>query len=139
MWARRSSRTWGGGTLRRHRQRGDIDLLVVVGDAGRVLGIFTDGDLRRAFEKHIDLQSARIDSVMHANPRTIAPDRLAVEAVEMMERYRINALLVADADGRLLGALNMHDLFTARVAPSLAAGQALRETATLFRLDGSRF
>jgi arabinose-5-phosphate isomerase len=95
--------------------RGGLGLVAVVGDAGRVLGIFTDGDLRRAFEKHIDLQSARIDSVMHANPRTIAPDRLAVEAVEMMERYRINALLVADADGRLLGALNMHDLFTARV------------------------
>ena len=95
--------------------RGGLGLVAVVGDAGRVLGIFTDGDLRRAFEKHIDLQSARIDSVMHANPRTIAPDRLAVEAVEMMERYRINALLVADADGHLLGALNMHDLFTARV------------------------
>ena len=95
--------------------RGGLGLVAVVGDAGRVLGIFTDGDLRRAFEKHIDLQSARIDSVMHANPRTIGPDRLAVEAVEMMERYRINALLVADADGRLLGALNMHDLFTARV------------------------
>lgn len=52
---------------------------------------------------------------MHAGPRTIGPDRLAVEAVEMMERYRINALLVADTDGRLLGALNMHDLFTAKV------------------------
>jgi len=95
--------------------RGGLGLVAVVGDAGRVLGIFTDGDLRRAFEKHIDLQSARIDSVMHANPRTIGPDRLAVEAVEMMERYRINALLVADANGCLLGALNMHDLFTARV------------------------
>jgi len=95
--------------------RGGLGLVAVVGDGGRVLGIFTDGDLRRAFEKRIDLQSARIDSVMHGNPRTIAPERLAVEAVEMMERYRINALLVADADGRLLGALNMHDLFTARV------------------------
>jgi len=95
--------------------RGGLGLVAVVGDAGQVLGIFTDGDLRRAFEKRVDLQAARIDSVMHANPRTIAPDRLAVEAVEMMERYRINALLVVDADGRLLGALNMHDLFTARV------------------------
>jgi arabinose-5-phosphate isomerase len=95
--------------------RGGLGLVAVVGDDGQVLGIFTDGDLRRAFEKRFDLQAARIDSVMHANPRTIGPDRLAVEAVEMMERYRINALLVADADGRLLGALNMHDLFTARV------------------------
>jgi arabinose-5-phosphate isomerase len=95
--------------------RGGLGLVAVVSDGGQVLGIFTDGDLRRAFEKRVDLQAARIDSVMHANPRTIGPDRLAVEAVEMMERYRINALLVADADGCLLGALNMHDLFTARV------------------------
>ena len=95
--------------------RGGLGLVAVVGDDGQVLGIFTDGDLRRAFEKRIDLRSARIDSVMHAGPRTIGPDRLAVEAVEMMERYRINALLVADTDGRLLGALNMHDLFTAKV------------------------
>jgi len=95
--------------------RGGLGLVVVLDDEGRTQGIFTDGDLRRAFEKRIDLRSARIDSVMHAGPRTIGPDRLAVEAVEMMERYRINALLVADTDGRLLGALNMHDLFTAKV------------------------
>ena len=95
--------------------RGGLGLVVIVGEAGQTLGIFTDGDLRRAFEKRIDLQTARIDSVMHAGPRTISPDRLAVEAVEMMERYRINALLVADEAGRLLGALNMHDLFTAKV------------------------
>jgi arabinose-5-phosphate isomerase len=88
---------------------------VILDDEGRMLGIFTDGDLRRAFEKLIDLRTARIDSVMHVSPRTIGPDRLAVEAVEMMERYRINALLVADGDGRLLGALNTHDLFTAKV------------------------
>jgi arabinose-5-phosphate isomerase len=95
--------------------RGGLGLVVIVDDDGRVLGVFTDGDLRRAFEKRIDLQAARIDGVMHAAPRTIAADRLAVEAVEMMERYRINALLVVDGDHRLLGALNMHDLFTAKV------------------------
>ena len=95
--------------------RGGLGLVVIVGAAGEVLGIFTDGDLRRAFEKRIDLQAARIDSVMHAGPRTIGPDRLAVEAVEMMERYRINALLVANGAGHLLGALNMHDLFMAKV------------------------
>ncbi len=95
--------------------RGGLGLVAIVDDGGRTLGIFTDGDLRRAFEKRIDLQSAPIASVMHAGPRTISPERLAVEAVEMMERYRINALLVADPDGRLLGALNMHDLFTAKV------------------------
>jgi arabinose-5-phosphate isomerase len=95
--------------------RGGLGLVVVTDATGRPLGIFTDGDLRRAFEKRIDLAVARIDSVMHAGPRTIGPDRLAVEAVEMMERHRINALLVADGDGRLVGALNMHDLFTAKV------------------------
>ena len=95
--------------------RGGLGLVVVIDDGGRTLGIFTDGDLRRAFEKRIDLQSASIASVMHAQPHTIAPECLAVEAVEMMERYRINALLVADPDGRLLGALNMHDLFMAKV------------------------
>ncbi len=95
--------------------RGGLGLVVVTDAAGRPLGIFTDGDLRRAFEKRIDPQSARIDSVMHAGPRPIGPDRLAVEAVEMMERFRINALLVVDGDGRLAGALNMHDLFTAKV------------------------
>lgn len=95
--------------------RGGLGLVVVIEEGGRVLGIFTDGDLRRAFEKRIDLQSAAIASVMHPGPRTIAAERLAVEAVEMMERYRINALLVADSEGRLQGALNMHDLFTAKV------------------------
>lgn len=95
--------------------RGGLGLVAILDDLRRTLGIFTDGDLRRAFEKRIDLQTAHIDSVMHVGPRTIGPDRLAVEAVEMMERYRINALLVTDGDGRLLGALNMHDLFTAKV------------------------
>ena len=95
--------------------RGGLGLVAITDPAGRTLGIFTDGDLRRAFEKRLDLQQGSIDSVMHPAPRTIGPDRLAVEAVEMMERLRINALLVVDADKRLIGALNMHDLFTAKV------------------------
>jgi len=89
--------------------------LVAISEGNKVTGIFTDGDLRRAFEKDLDLRHARIDSLMHPAPRTIGPDRLAVEAVEMMERHRINALLVTDAAGALQGALNMHDLFTAKV------------------------
>jgi len=95
--------------------RGGLGLVAITDLSGRALGIFTDGDLRRAFEKRIDLQQGNIASVMHPTPRTIGPERLAVEAVEMMERLRINALLVVAADGRLVGALNMHDLFTARV------------------------
>jgi len=95
--------------------RGGLGLVAITDPNGRTLGIFTDGDLRRAFEKRIDLQQGNIAAVMHPTPRTIGPERLAVEAVEMMERLRINALLVVAADGRLVGALNMHDLFTARV------------------------
>jgi arabinose-5-phosphate isomerase len=95
--------------------RGGLGLVAVVDGDQRPLGIFTDGDLRRAFEKRIDLRQGNIDSVMHAAPRTISANRLAVEAVEMMERLRINALLVCDDEGRLAGALNMHDLFTAKV------------------------
>ncbi len=95
--------------------RGGLGLVAICTADGKVEGIFTDGDLRRAFEKRIDLQHGQIGSIMHAAPHTIGPDRLAVEAVEMMERLRINALLVVDADHRLIGALNMHDLFTAKV------------------------
>ena len=95
--------------------RGGLGLIAITDPLGKVLGIFTDGDLRRAFEKRIDLQQGNIASVMHPAPHTISPNRLAVEAVEMMERLRINGLLVADADGQLAGALNMHDLFTAKV------------------------
>lgn len=95
--------------------RGGLGLLAVTDDAGRAIGIFTDGDLRRAFENRIDLQQGCIADVMRPAPHTIAPDRLAVEAVEMMERLRINGLLVCQENGQLVGALNMHDLFTAKV------------------------
>lgn len=95
--------------------QGGLGLVAITDPAGRVLGIFTDGDLRRAFEKRLDLRQGQIASVMHPAPRTIGPDQLAVEAVEMMERLRINALLVTAPDGRLVGALNMHNLFTAKV------------------------
>ncbi len=95
--------------------RGGLGLVAITDPANQVLGIFTDGDLRRAFERRIDLQQGDIASVMHPSPRTIGPDRLAVEAVEVMERLRINALLVVDTDNHLIGALNMHDLFNAKV------------------------
>lgn len=98
--------------------KGGLGLIAVVdqiGGAQHVQGIFTDGDLRRAFEKGIDVRAATLGQMMTANPRTIGPERLAVEAVELMERYKINALLVTAADGTLAGALNMHDLFRAKV------------------------
>ena len=95
--------------------RGRMGMTAVLDEAGRVVGIFTDGDLRRGLEKGVDLRSARITEVMTRDPRTIAPDKLAAEAVEIMERYKVNQLLVVDPHHRLVGALNMHDLFRAKV------------------------
>ncbi len=85
-------------------------------DAGHhVLGIFTDGDLRRLVEKGVDLRSSKVGDVMHPNPRTVRADSLAVEAVALMERYRITSVLVVDDDGVLCGALNTNDLMRAKV------------------------
>ncbi|MDX9707850.1 MAG: KpsF/GutQ family sugar-phosphate isomerase, partial [Azospira sp.] len=95
--------------------RGGIGMTAVIDEERRVVGVFTDGDLRRAFEKNLDLRTLRVVDVMTHNPRSIGPEKLAVEAVEMMESFRINQLPVTDPDGRLIGALNMHDLFAARV------------------------
>jgi arabinose-5-phosphate isomerase len=82
---------------------------------GRVLGVFTDGDLRRLIEKGVDLRSLSARDVMHPNPRTIRHDALAVEAAEMMELYRITSILVVDAQGLLCGAINSNDLMRAKV------------------------
>jgi arabinose-5-phosphate isomerase len=87
----------------------------VVDGTQRVLGIFTDGDLRRLVEKGVDLRSSKAGDVMHANPRTVRADELAVEAVALMEQYRINSVLVVDEAGVLCGALNTHDLMRAKV------------------------
>ncbi|QEL65965.1 arabinose-5-phosphate isomerase [Oryzomicrobium terrae] len=95
--------------------RGGLGMTAVVDAAHRVLGIFTDGDLRRTFEKKLDFNTVAIADVMTRTPRTIGPEKLAVEAVEMMERHHINQLIVTDPAGQLLGALNMHDLFRAKV------------------------
>jgi arabinose-5-phosphate isomerase len=92
-----------------------MGMTAVVDDARRVIGIFTDGDLRRTLERGIDLRATKIADAMAAAPRTIAPERLAAEAVEIMERYKVNQILVVDEDRKLLGALNMHDLFRAKV------------------------
>ena len=84
-------------------------------DAGQfVLGIFTDGDLRRLVEKGVDLRSSKAGDVMHAEPHTVRTDSLAVEAVALMEQYRITSVLVVDGDGLLCGALNTNDLMRAK-------------------------
>jgi arabinose-5-phosphate isomerase len=95
--------------------RGRMGMTAVLGAQDEVLGIFTDGDLRRTLDKTIDFEITRIGEVMTAGPRAIRPDALAVEAVQLMERHKVNQLLVVDEGGHLVGALNMHDLFRARV------------------------
>jgi len=95
--------------------RGRMGVTAVVDDAGAVVGIFTDGDLRRTLSRDVDFRAACIADVMTHGPRTIQPDRLAAEAVQIMEQYKVNQLLVVDAEQRLIGALNMHDLFRAKV------------------------
>ncbi|MEM5387031.1 arabinose 5-phosphate isomerase KdsD [Paraburkholderia phymatum] len=92
-----------------------MGMTAIVDENERVKGIFTDGDLRRVLERDGDFRALPIESVMTHGPRTIGPDRLAVEAVELMERHRINQMLVVDETGKLIGALNMHDLFSKKV------------------------
>jgi arabinose-5-phosphate isomerase len=93
--------------------RGGLGMTAVL-EGSAVKGIFTDGDLRRALEKSNDLER-RVEEVMTPGPRTIGVEQLAVEAVRLMEQHRISQLLVVGASGELAGALNMHDLFRAKV------------------------
>jgi arabinose-5-phosphate isomerase len=95
--------------------RGRIGMTAVLDAASRVCGIFTDGDLRRTLQKTADVGSVRVGEVMSTGPRTIRPEALAAEAVNIMEASKVNQLLVVDARGELVGALNMHDLFRAKV------------------------
>lgn len=95
--------------------RGGMGMTVVVDANGAPIGIFTDGDLRRALERGCDARHATLTEVMTRNPRHIGPDALAVEAAEVMERLRISQLLVVDTAGALAGALTTHDLMLAKV------------------------
>lgn len=92
-----------------------LGMTCVVDGDGHLVGLFTDGDLRRALDSDLDVRSARIAEVMTRSPRTIGADRLAVEAARLMETHKINGLIVVDADNRAVGALNIHDLLRARV------------------------
>lgn len=107
-----------GATLRQALEemtRGGLGMTAVVDAARRVLGIFTDGDLRRALKKGARPATARMAKLMTPKPRAIAPEALATEAVALMERHRISQLLVVNAAGELVGALNMNDLLRAKV------------------------
>ncbi len=101
--------------LMREMSAKGLGATAVVDSATRVLGIFTDGDLRRLVEKGMDLRASTAAQVMHAGPKTIARSALAVEAVEMMEQNRITSVLVVDESGVLCGALNTNDLMRAKV------------------------
>ena len=92
-----------------------LGMTAIVGPDQKILGIFTDGDLRRALDAEIDIHQTIMKDVMHENCRTASADILAAEAVHLMEEYKITALLIADSDGCLVGALNIHDLFRAGV------------------------
>jgi arabinose-5-phosphate isomerase len=87
----------------------------IIDAAGKPMGIFTDGDLRRLIERGAELRGLVAQDVMHANPATVPADALAVDAVELMEQRRITSVLVTDAQGALIGALNTNDLMRAKV------------------------
>lgn len=95
--------------------RKGLGMTAVVDAQDRLVGVFTDGDLRRAVDHGVDVRTASMAPLMTRNCKTVGPDQLAVEALKLMETYKINALLVVDGDGRLCGALNMHDLLRAGV------------------------
>jgi KpsF/GutQ family protein len=95
--------------------RKGLGMTAIVDSQGKVLGIFTDGDLRRTLDRDADLRSKSMADVMTPNPKTVRPDMLAAEAVHLLESSRITQLLVVDDQHVLVGALNVHDLFRAGV------------------------
>lgn len=95
--------------------RKGLGMTAIVDDNKHLLGIYTDGDLRRTLEKKLDFSTTPVSAVMTANPRSIGPDALAVEAVQLMEQFNITQLVVVEANRKLVGALNMHDLLKAKV------------------------
>lgn len=92
-----------------------LGMTAVTAPDGKLQGVFTDGDLRRCLDRDVDIHNTVVAEVMTPGGRTARPRQLAVEAVSMMEEYKINALPVVDDEGRLIGALNMHDLLRAGV------------------------
>jgi len=95
--------------------RKGLGMTTIVDESRRVLGVFTDGDLRRALDRQLDLHATPMHEVMTASPKTARPRMLAAEAVHLMDAHRITALPVVDDAGTLVGALNVHDLLRAGV------------------------
>ncbi len=103
------------GEVMREMSAKGLGSTAVVDAAGRILGVFTDGDLRRKIEAGVDLRAMSASQLMTPKPRTIRDDVLAAEAVSLMEAHRITTLLVVDAGGVLVGAVNTNDLMRAKV------------------------
>ena len=101
--------------LMREMSRKGLGASAIADEAGRVQGIFTDGDLRRLIEKGVDLRNTKARDVMHPGPRTIRDDALAAEAAQLMEQYRITSVLVVNGEGSLVGAVNSNDLMRHKV------------------------
>ncbi len=96
--------------------RKNLGMTAIADAEDRLVGVFTDGDLRRTLDdERVDLRATPVSKLMSPNPRTISADKMAIEAAQMMEAHKINGLLVVNEDGRLVGALNFHDLLRARV------------------------
>ncbi len=95
--------------------RKGMGMTAVIDPTRRLVGIFTDGDLRRNLERDVNLRGTRVEEAMTRNPRVVRPEALAAEAVEIMERTKSTQIPVVDAEGRLVGALNIHDLFRSKV------------------------
>ena len=95
--------------------RAGLGMTAVVDDAGKPVGIFTDGDLRRLWERSSDTRQLKAREVMHENPRTVTPDMLAAEAAAVMDGRRITQILVVNAEGVLVGAFNANDLMQHKV------------------------
>ena len=100
--------------MREMSQKG-LGASAIVDEHLNILGVFTDGDLRRLIEKGVDLRALHAKDVMHAYPRTVLHDALAVEAAELMEQFQITSVLVVNESGALCGALNSNDLMRAKV------------------------
>jgi arabinose-5-phosphate isomerase len=109
----RPAATLGEGLLEMSKK--GLGMTVVVDEKDRVLGVFTDGDLRRALDSQIDIHETRMSTVMSRSPKSITAQSLATQAVHLMQTHRITALPVTDLEGALIGALNVHDLLRAGV------------------------
>jgi arabinose-5-phosphate isomerase len=95
--------------------RKGLGMTAVVDADGNLAGVFTDGDLRRALDQNVDVHTTRMRDIMTPHGQTVPPEQLAAETVRIMQEKKINGLLVVDAQGRLVGALNVHSLLRAGV------------------------